>query len=1182
MKRTTLLPVLLLTLLGAAVATGSQPAATVPGLAPADYPPPVPAQLLLTIRETAGIARSGEVVRSGVPLPRSLNVRDPATLTLVDGSGSPVPAEFEVLARWDAGLSDGSAPIQWLLVTVAATVPANGSASFRVVTDGSAGANPAPTTPLTLTQSGNRVTVNTGAATFTLGGSASALFDEVRLASGTRLVSGSVLSATVAGAQTTHSSTRRLWVEHAGPLAAVVVVEGAYDLAPVGGGGLGAQRRYLFTAGSPTAIVRHSVAWEGDRCPGNGYDLTCNGQVNGLLVQRVRDSLALDLPAPRALLAVGDREAAALSGSASAGQAAWVRQWLRSSRTAPPTFDVSLPGSSGTTGGEADGAMLAVGGSGGAVAVALQAMHRYEPQALRLLADGSLAVDLADDRAWLGQRQGMFATLAVTALPAMPTRATLDAALWAPLNRPLRAWAAPAWFAASGAVEEFPVGALPASLASYDTIMAGLMATTRQQVAAKGLHGLMTFGLWPRTWGNPLFGDEIDCGDDPTPADDWDDPYWCAAWTDYHNTGSAAPLWAMRSGEVEWLDELAFPAALRMLHTQIMQCAPGDGWFYCGQAPAGYGGYRLDFNSSHAYWDNLFLYYWLTGDRTVVQRVQRGATTMRNYLCSRRPAQPCQPTDPPADFWAFLTGRSTMQWLAAFRFVGLASDDASYLDDYRGGLARAVTQHYVEAAQGGTPYGFWLWGGDPVDGPGTDGTDQLWMATLYDMALLHRLQRDTNDAPIGSPAIPPSQVGRAWARTLVRWGATTAGDGTAAGQWPNALTFTWAGSRVGGTLASVAADTSGGDPFLYASGKATLTGHLVRVGDETGESAIAAMGTDMTALALAAASDDPSPMSKEKGLLLSRLHPAVARLAAAGPALTPSPTPTRTATPGPSQTPTRTATPGPTQTPTRTPTPAPTGEPGVLLHTTLDSAAAIAAPAVGPGGTTTLGAGDFVAGRVGSGAQFVGAGKVASFPAVSGAQQSIESDQGEVEFWYRPAYDAAADDVTHALLVLGDIYNAPRLTLIEGDRLALTLVDGGWNARAAVAPYRAPLWTAGQWVHLRATWDRALAADALQLYVNGRRVDEASAAGGWALGSEAALGALFVGSANGAGDSVADGVLDEIIIRAAPSIPAACPPDSDASGTVDIIDIQRHAISTTCRLYLPQIARTWRAGTMKR
>ncbi|MBM4467394.1 MAG: hypothetical protein FJ014_17870, partial [Chloroflexi bacterium] len=875
------------------------------------WPPPVPAELILTVRETAGIARSGEIVRSGVPLPHSLDVRDTNTLTLVDAGGTPVPAEFQVLARWHAGREDTNVPIQWLLVTFPASVAANGSTTYRLVTDGSAGPNPPPAVAVSLAQDGDQITVDTGAAIFRLGGDPGALFDEIRLADGTRLVSGGALVARVVDAQTSEVLetsevfTRRLAIEHAGPLTAIVVVEGAYDMAPVGGGGLSSFRRYVFTAGSPTAIVRQAVNWEGDRCPANGWDLTCDADsdgdldVNGLRIERVRDTLTLDLTWPLTMMAVGDFQTPAVQGSAIAGQSAWVCQQLRTTRTDPLAFDVHVPGTSGASGTKADGAMLAVSDTSGAVAVALNHMHRYEPQALRLLDDGRLAVDMADDQVWLGQRQGLFATLAVSALPAPlppipPTlggargagergaRSELDRLLWSPLNHPLRAWPEPAWFAASDAVDEFPVGLLPADLADYDTLVATTLANTLQKVDEKGLAGLMTFGVYPRYWGTPLYGDELDCGgNDPTSGETWDNTYWCATWTDYHNTVATAPIWAMRSGQVEWLDEIAFPGALRTLHTQIMQCATGDDWFYCGQAPAGYGGYRADFNGSHAYFDNLFLYYWLTGDHTVVEMLERGASSMRDYLCSRRPGAPCLPDDPPTDFWAQLTGRVASQWFAVFRFVGLASDDPSYLEDHQSGLARAVTQHYVEAQQNSTGYGFWLYGGDPVDGPGTDTTDQLWMVSLYDMNNLYRLQRDTNDATIGNPAIPPDQVLAAWARTLVDFGSTVSGDGTANGLWPSALYFTWEGDRIGGALIEVTANTEGGDPYLWNTNKANLTALLLRAGQQTGDTALTQMGADLTYLALDAALDDGSPLGKVQGLYLSRLHAAVARLAAA-------------------------------------------------------------------------------------------------------------------------------------------------------------------------------------------------------------------------------------------------------------------------------------------------------------
>lgn len=170
---------------------------------------PVPSNLTLTVREMAGVSRTGELVRSGVPLPRSLKVLDPQALTLVAGAGTPVPAEFQVLARWDAGRSDTTAPIQWLLITFRASVSADGSATYRLVTDGSAGLNPSPPVAINLTQVGNQVTVNTGEAIFTLGGNAGALFDEVRLANGTRLIGDSTLTARAKGGDSAHSTLRR-------------------------------------------------------------------------------------------------------------------------------------------------------------------------------------------------------------------------------------------------------------------------------------------------------------------------------------------------------------------------------------------------------------------------------------------------------------------------------------------------------------------------------------------------------------------------------------------------------------------------------------------------------------------------------------------------------------------------------------------------------------------------------------------------------------------------------------------------------------------------------------------------------------------------------------------------------------------------------------------------------------
>ena len=865
--------------------------------ASAAYTVPVPSQLILTVRETAGIARSGEVVRSGVPIPRSLNLRATSSLAIVDAAGTAVPADFQITARWNAGLADAAAPIQWLLVTFPASVSANGSTTFRLVTNGSV-PNPAPVRPLRLTRVGDLITVDTGAAVFRLGADPGGLFDEVLLDNGTRLIGGSDMTIRANGSSAGHSTTRKVRIEHSGPLAAVVVVHGAYDLAPVGNGQTGTVRRYVFTAGSPTAVVRHVAQWEGNLgC--NGCTTTTAGTPNGVRVEQIRNTLAVSLGGTSAAVtAVGDFDAAAVTGNVGAGQTAEVRQLLRSSRTAPHGFRVAVAAAS-STGSEADGGVLSASGPSGAVAIGLSRMHRYEPQALRRLSDGSLAVDIADGSVWLAHHQGLFAELAVSALPPNPTRSQLDRVVWAPLNRPLRAWPSAAWFAASDAVDEVPVGPLPAAVASYDTVVPSVLERTLVQTDLLGLSGLTTFGVFPRYWGHDKSPGEIDCGtNDPTPAEAWDDKFWCATWTDYHSTSSTAPIWAMRSGQVEWLDEIAVPAALRTLHTQIMRCGPSEKWFYCGQSPAGYGGYRADFNSSHAYFENLYLYYWLSGDSTVVETLRRGGENMRRMQCDTRGPKPVVepltgPGGPACDpdrvsTTSTFTGRMPSQWINAFRFLGLASEDGSFLEDFRSGLARAVTQHYTEARRDGISYGFL---GDRSVTAGTYIAGPVWTMGFYDSNNLFRLLRDSNDAPLGNPALAPSRVLTAIARTLKDIEPKIIGDGTLAGEWPRNIEYSYSGARIGGTLVSTAPN----DRTLYMPEKVNVMALLLRMGEMSGDATLRAKGEEMTLVALAAAAGEGVPLGKLQGQYMTRLHAAVARMTNQGGTTPPPPPPPGTA-----------------------------------------------------------------------------------------------------------------------------------------------------------------------------------------------------------------------------------------------------------------------------------------------
>jgi hypothetical protein len=634
-------------------------------------------------------------------------------------------------------------------------------------------------------------------------------------------------------------------------------------------------------------VVRQSVAWEGDlEC--TGCLATKDGSPNGVLVEKARDVLAIDLGGPAGTaLVVGDFKSPALEKPLPALPAdtrtASVRQLLRPRRSAPLRFETAV-GVERRNGSRADGGLLAVSGPAGSVALGLNHMHRYEPQALRLMADGRLAVDLVDDKAWLANHQGLFATFAVTALPGAHRshlRADLDRLLWAPLNHPLHAWPGADWFTASQAVDEVPVGPLPKDLAAYDKLIPAVLEKTVRGIDAEGLAGLMTFGLYPRYWGEAGSPGEIDCqnAQDATPGEDWDVPFWCGAWTDYHHTVATAAIWSMRSGDVEWLDELAFPGALRQLHTQIMQCAPGDPWFYCGQAPTGYGAYRADFNSSHAYFENLFLYYWLTGDSTVVDVVRRGADSMRRLVCPDRGAAPvtvarppdgppCSATHPPDNPSSMFTGRVAGQWAAAYRFVGLASEDPSFLDDYRSSLARALTQHYTELERGGRRFGFLSEGVVKTGGPQEVGP--AWTIGFYDAQNLYRWQLESGDQPLGEPPLPPSRVLAALARGMVELGAVSPKKAVEV-SWPRLFVLTSSGPRLGGTLLKAEPR----DRDLYNPEKYCSVALLLRAGRQSGDPALTEAGREMVKQILGQRGD-VLPLGKIQGQTLTRLHAAVA------------------------------------------------------------------------------------------------------------------------------------------------------------------------------------------------------------------------------------------------------------------------------------------------------------------
>ena len=863
-------------------------------LAPSGYaawPPPVPANLLLDVSNNTSFARNDELVRGGVPIPRSQNLLNTSNLAVLDENANPVPASFRVLARWHAGRDDPSAPIQWLLVRFRSTHSAGQFRRYRLSFSGVA--NPAPATALSLVNNASGLSINTGVARFVFGGSPANAFDRIESPVGTVLVNAAAVSSIIDSSPARGFSTiRRIVVEQLDPISAVVIVEGEFAHPSVAGAAISGGRRMEFAAGSAAVSVREWIDWEGSRCGTESLD--CQGQINALALQSWRLNVTPATSGARQFGLQATLAQAMQSVAVGAGGSASLRQRRREQRTDAQRFELDLPAQAQQSGTRADAGIALLSSDSGRVGLALRAMPDYEPQALRLLTDGSLAIDMADDGVWLGNHQGAFAEYRIGAFSPATSTESASAQLWSTLNAPLLALPSTQWIAASQATDEFPVGTLPAELAGFDTALNTLLERTISLRRARGLEGLMTFGLYPRNWGNPVLSDEIDCGDDPTPANDWDDPYWCAFWTDYHNTSASAVVAAWRYRDPNPLYTISHPAAMRQLHTQMIRCAPNDPYSYCGQVPTGYRGYRSDFNSSHQYVENLILNYWMSGDRTILERLQRGVATYRAYLCPSRGNTPlgpvCAPDAPITDDFAGVNDRVASQFYQIFRFVGLASDDSSYLEDWRSNSARFLTQNFALLMQNGRELGFTEPSGggntSTITGPGTYYSTQLWMASIYDFNVLYRWQVDSQDAALGLPLIAPSRARQAWARSLRAASLLPVGNGIAAGVWPNSLRFSFTGNRIGGSLSTLEPGWAPGpmpdnclDDCLYDPGKSALSASIARSADDLGDSELRAAALDLARYSLDRINAEPLPMGKTPGENFGRLSSAVARLA---------------------------------------------------------------------------------------------------------------------------------------------------------------------------------------------------------------------------------------------------------------------------------------------------------------
>jgi len=120
----------------------------------------------ITIRERAGVDRINEFASFGVPLPREWNVTDVSSLRLKNADNTPIPAQFEALARWGSHVQDPSAPVKWAFVGFCASI--SGGASTTLQLDHQ-GPGPIPPTAIQIDNSTpGKWFIDSGAAQFEL------------------------------------------------------------------------------------------------------------------------------------------------------------------------------------------------------------------------------------------------------------------------------------------------------------------------------------------------------------------------------------------------------------------------------------------------------------------------------------------------------------------------------------------------------------------------------------------------------------------------------------------------------------------------------------------------------------------------------------------------------------------------------------------------------------------------------------------------------------------------------------------------------------------------------------------------------------------------------------------------------------------------------------------------------
>ncbi|MBI2411453.1 MAG: hypothetical protein HYV32_06200 [Candidatus Kerfeldbacteria bacterium] len=230
----------------------------------------------LHIKNSNSVPRNNAIVSSGIPLPEANHITRTKKLRIVDDTGKIIPAQFQVLSRWNGGPQNKHNPIQWVLVDFQVkSLPANGEKIFRLQT---APGNHVPHNQIHIQKTADHFTINTGVAQFVLNRKQFTLFQQVKIDSDddgtldTELLNpdtgGAILTMNGKTYTTRNGDMQTMKFEHRGPLHSVLLVKGWHENS-AGEKALAYTTRFHFYANSPAVTVQYA-AWNDGKIVNEG------------------------------------------------------------------------------------------------------------------------------------------------------------------------------------------------------------------------------------------------------------------------------------------------------------------------------------------------------------------------------------------------------------------------------------------------------------------------------------------------------------------------------------------------------------------------------------------------------------------------------------------------------------------------------------------------------------------------------------------------------------------------------------------------------------------------------------------------------------------------------------------------------------------------------------------------